>query len=281
MEFKENHEYVIEGKRKLKVDGGRVREGHSTSHHIYYVGNGLYKHIGAMDVCQPISIDEFVSEMTDVVIRFPCSGNDIAQMAYELTRAIASYQGNVDWDDINRRASDYIDGIKSNGYILFGADKLDLHHYQLLEWILHGISEHVHCHRYRSKFQYSVGQHVTLQNGDKCRIIARHMLTKGYETVVLDDLGCRYDRSTSKHIRDTGRVTGTNGQYLDPRNIRKEELYQRYLDARAFARKNELDYEKMIKQVFNTVCFRAHGRCYPKLDTELMKAIGIKESDME
>lgn len=281
MEFKENHEYVIEGKRKIKIDGGRVREGQSSSHRIYYVGNGLYKNVGEMDVCQPISLDEFISEMTDVVIHYPYSGNDIAHMAYDLTRVIASYQKEVDWDDVKQRAADYAVKIKSKGYILFGAGKLDLHHYQLLEWILHGINEHVQCHRYQSKFHYSVGQHVTLQNGDKCKIIARHMLLEGYETIVLDDLICRYDRSTSNHIRDTGRVTGTNSQYLDPRNIRKEELYQCYIAARAFARKNELDYEKMIKQVFNTVCFRAHGRCYPKLDTELMKAIGIKESEME
>ena len=71
-----------------------------------------------------------------------------------------------------------------------------------------------------SPFRFTVGETYELQNGDRVKIVARHVKYRGYETVVDENGYHRYDRSTSDS--DAGRVTGTPHDYSHPENIRRE-----------------------------------------------------------
>lgn len=72
-----------------------------------------------------------------------------------------------------------------------------------------------------SPFLFEVGKTYLTQEGKSVKVIARHDMIRGYETVV-DETGChRYDRSTGNKL-DSGRVTGTAHDYSCPQNfIRK------------------------------------------------------------
>ena len=68
-------------------------------------------------------------------------------------------------------------------------------------------------------FKFEVGKTYITQEGNAVKVLGRTALP-GYECLKCSDEVFRYDRSDSS--MDAGRVTGTNHDYSDPRNFKRD-----------------------------------------------------------
>ena len=68
-------------------------------------------------------------------------------------------------------------------------------------------------------FKFQVGKVYQTKCGQYVKVLGRTDM-RGYECLVCSDERHRYDRSTSSS--DAGRVTGTNHDYSNPHNFKRD-----------------------------------------------------------
>lgn len=265
--FKEDTEYTIAYEWKYGTGSTKI----------IYLGNGLYKEGGSLRVAETNHVNDLFAKegWTNVHVLMPYTATEIFKMYTHLnnfTRGI-----HCDWEYAKRKASEFIKDLKHRKYVMYTSGKLEQYDYLCLEWIKHGIPKEIPAEEYRTGYTYKVGEKVQNQNGDHLTIVARSMMTTGYESVVLSNGVHCYDRYQNEHSLDNGRATGTCGAYLSPMNIRKECYVDRYKKAREFASKHGLDYDHLIKNLFVSMSFRDGKTIYKHLDTEFMKYVGITD----
>lgn len=129
--------------------------------------------------------------------------------------------------------------LKEKSYIQYGSGKFEPFDYKKMYEIRTDIKA--------ENFKFKVGQEYQLQNGETVRILGRTD-TKSYECLICSDGAYRYDRSCDTHDAvDKGRCTATSHELFDPRNIINNKFGNRYIIAKEFCEKENVDMKDLCK----------------------------------
>lgn len=145
----------------------------------------------------------------------------------------------IDLERAERLRHEITNTLKARSYVQYGTGKLEAYDYEKMYELRTDINA--------ANYKFKVGQEYELQNGEKVRILGRTDL-KGYECLICSDGAYRYDRSTdSLDSSEKGRCTATSHELLDPRNILNEKFGNRYIIAKEFCEKENVDMKDLCK----------------------------------
>ena len=145
----------------------------------------------------------------------------------------------IDLERAERLRHEITNTLKARSYVQYGTGKLEAYDYEKMYELRTDINA--------DNYKFKVGQEYELQNGEKVRILGRTDL-KGYECLICSDGAYRYDRSTdSLDSSEKGRCTATSHELLDPRNILNEKFGNRYIIAKEFCEKENVDMKDLCK----------------------------------
>lgn len=129
-----------------------------------------------------------------------------------------------------------------------------------------------YCKIDQSEYMFTVGKIYRTQLNREVKILGRTYI-KGYECLICSDGKYRYDRSTNN--LDSGRGTGTNGEYLHPHNLIREDYGNRYELLKQFAEKYNLDVIKDENRLMKI------GHQYPLNDLSVLFVNFLNENDIK
>lgn len=197
----------------------------------------------------------------------PCLTNADIRLKCKLIKSSLQSDSAIDGKSIYE---DLKEQIAKRGITAFGDQRPEPEVYRLLEWALYGFPEGLSEDKYFSKpvFNYTVGCFYETQDGKQVQVIGRTMKNKNYECLICDDYKYRYDRSGDK--ADSGRATGTNGQYISPDNFLRPGVNM-YVLAKEFCKANLYSFDKVSGEL---------GSRYPKrrIDIQFEEFLASKKT---
>lgn len=216
---------------------------------------------------QLYSLEAYINSLQEsniLSVFSPYTNNDIVQVYNEVRTMEKHYPYYV---------NDYVQNFKRRlnaiGTCMLSDQRLTEDTLKKLEYLLYTIKmDEVVRH-------YQVGQTLITQNNEEVTVLGYSPDTTGHRRCfVCSDYRYRYDDNSM----DRGRCTGTNSYYINPHNIVKLSVPNRYMLFKEFAQKEGLTQEetnRLLKEL-GQQCTVGNGRIkYPRLDTECFKYLGI------
>lgn len=150
-------------------------------------------------------------------IKYPITSNQVREM-YDK------------W--FNDKTIDYTNEFSSLSYCQYGDEKFEANEYRMMYEMRTDINT--------SNFLYNVGDSYELQNGTQVTVLGRTDM-KNYECLICSDGIYRYDRSNTRCIIESGRVTGSCIEYTDHLNILNKEIGNRFKYKSEYMKLHNLD----------------------------------------